>query len=401
MRKTNLFCFLLLLVSFSTFSQIRFEKGYLIDNENKRTECLIRNLDWKNNPSEFIYKLDGSGKTETGTLLNVKEFGVYNSPAYVRSTVEIDRTSSSLENLTGDKNPFWSRETIFLKLLVQGKYKLYYYEDKSINRFFFSVSDTSIRQLIYKEYLLDGDLAYNAKFRQQLWLEARIPNASMASFEKLDYRKQDLEKYFLRLNESTSDSLTQPMNRTKRESFNLKITPALNLSSISIYNPLYNKWMYHFQNYPTLNIGFETEFILPFNTNKWGLLVNPIFQSFKAEKDFGSTHVRIDLRSVEFPFGIRYYSYLKNNLKLFIDGFYNSALGYNFNSGIYMNTFKFEVGTLGSFAVGAGIEKDRLSFEFRYYTIRDLMQNYNYWQCNNTRLSFQLGYKLIRTRKDN
>ena len=68
--------FLLLMVVCS-YGQIRFEKGYFITNENQRTECLIKNVDWKNNPHEFLYKLKDRKETQKGTIQSVKEFGIY------------------------------------------------------------------------------------------------------------------------------------------------------------------------------------------------------------------------------------------------------------------------------------------------------------------------------------
>ena len=39
-----------------SYSQITFEKGYFISNDGIKTECFIKNLDWRNNPTEFEYK---------------------------------------------------------------------------------------------------------------------------------------------------------------------------------------------------------------------------------------------------------------------------------------------------------------------------------------------------------
>lgn len=48
--------FVVILCSYSfTFSQIRFEKGYLINNQDVKSEVLIKNEDWTLNPTEFFY----------------------------------------------------------------------------------------------------------------------------------------------------------------------------------------------------------------------------------------------------------------------------------------------------------------------------------------------------------
>ena len=56
--KQVLALFILLFLSFNTFSQVTFEPGYIIDNSGQKTICLIKNNDWKNNPESFDYKIN-------------------------------------------------------------------------------------------------------------------------------------------------------------------------------------------------------------------------------------------------------------------------------------------------------------------------------------------------------
>ncbi len=39
------------------YSQITFEKGYIIDNSDQKIECLIKNIDWIFNPVNLEYKI--------------------------------------------------------------------------------------------------------------------------------------------------------------------------------------------------------------------------------------------------------------------------------------------------------------------------------------------------------
>jgi hypothetical protein len=54
--KNLLLTALLFLFSFS-YAQITFEKGYFINNSGDRTECFIKNIDWRDNPTKFEYKM--------------------------------------------------------------------------------------------------------------------------------------------------------------------------------------------------------------------------------------------------------------------------------------------------------------------------------------------------------
>ena len=45
--------FVLFLFTINLFAQVKFEKGYFIDSQNKKVECLIKNKDWIGSPSEI------------------------------------------------------------------------------------------------------------------------------------------------------------------------------------------------------------------------------------------------------------------------------------------------------------------------------------------------------------
>ena len=59
MRKQILVLAFITISCLQSYSQIIFENGYFIDESNNRIECLIKNIDWKNNPTEFEYKRHG------------------------------------------------------------------------------------------------------------------------------------------------------------------------------------------------------------------------------------------------------------------------------------------------------------------------------------------------------
>ncbi|MFT7083077.1 MAG: hypothetical protein ACJAT0_001554, partial [Nonlabens sp.] len=91
-------------------SQISFIKGYYIDNANQKTEGLIRNVDWKNNPLEFEYKKTKESEKESMNNESVKEFGINNVSKYIRASVQIDRSSNKFNLLSYDKSPLFKKE---------------------------------------------------------------------------------------------------------------------------------------------------------------------------------------------------------------------------------------------------------------------------------------------------
>lgn len=112
-----------------SYSQVYYEKGYYIDDNNQKVDCLIKNVDWKNSPTEFDYKLSDADNPQRLTIQSVKEFCIYNSVKYIKSTVNIDKSSDQTSSLSLEKNPIFQVEVLFLKVLIEGKANLYSFED--------------------------------------------------------------------------------------------------------------------------------------------------------------------------------------------------------------------------------------------------------------------------------
>ena len=133
--------------------QIEFERGYFIDRDGNRTECLIRNQDWQNNPERFSYQLNEASDVEQAGLAQVREFGVYDAFRFIAAEVDIDRASDDINKLDTKRNPTYEREQLFLKVLIEGRATLYSYKGEGLTRFFYSVNSGAISQLVYKRYL--------------------------------------------------------------------------------------------------------------------------------------------------------------------------------------------------------------------------------------------------------
>ncbi|SNR70573.1 hypothetical protein [Flavobacterium sp. ov086] len=210
---------LLLTISFLfcltfSYAQISFQKGYYILNNGTRTECFIKNLDWKNNPTDFKYKTqlnDADYKTET--ITNVQEFGIDNESTFKRFKIKMDRTSDEPNKLLTDRNPVFKEEVIFLKILTKGDATLYSYTDQNLIRYFYETKTIPVGQLIYiKYYQFDGNdaptiLAENNEYKQQLFKNVKTEKTTEKEIIKLNYNKSDLTKYFIKYN-STKPNLT-------------------------------------------------------------------------------------------------------------------------------------------------------------------------------------------------
>lgn len=188
---------LLTLAATNSYSQIVFEKGYYTDNDGLRVDCLIRFADWKNTPKAFDYKLSENGDVKRATLDEVREFSIYQLAKYVRATVDIDRASEVINDLTHDRNPVFSKETLFLNVLVEGNATLYSYIDGTLKRYFYSTDNGPVNALVYKKYKTpDNQLATNNLFRQQLLDNLICPSITKTSVENLKYAETALVRLF-------------------------------------------------------------------------------------------------------------------------------------------------------------------------------------------------------------
>lgn len=390
--KINLIIAFLSLITLTSFGQISFEKGYFIDNENQRVECLIKNMDWKNNPAEFEYKLTADGIAKKGSLSNVKEFGVTGFSRYVMADTKIDLSPADVNNLSKMSDPEWSQQKLFLKVLVEGNATLYYYENKGLVRFFYSVSDTAINQLIYKEYYTaDNQVAENRQFRGQLWNDVRLANANMNSVQNRRYYISDLVRYFEKYNEGDGNTSTAIGSKEKKDSFHIRITPGISFASMSISDLSGSGEVIDFGDKVTFSFGFDAELILPFNKNKWALFLNPTYQYFNSSIPYYNSTISANYQSIEFPLGLRYYIFLNQNMKLFANAEFILMRSITFDSEIYgMNVY-----SRNSYAIGCGAAHKKLSAEIRYYTDRELLYDYISVNTDYTRLSILFGYKLF------
>ena len=302
-------------------------------------------------------------------------------------------------DLSKEKNPEWSQQRLFLKVLVEGSATLLYYEGQNLVRFFYSVPDSAIKQLIYKEYYVNAnEVAVNNKFHEQLWIEVRCTGTSTSVIDQIGYRRSDLVKYFKNYNECIGNIALVYGKKDKKGSFHLKIAPGVNYTTMSNSNNIYDRFDVDFDDQIGFRLGLEAEFILPFNKNKWGFLAEPTYQYFNATKQSSRYAAIIKFNSVEFPIGLRYYLYFNHDMKIFLNAIFipslcldlNSTLTYNYNFATPM-----DIRTNISAAFGGGIGIKRYSAEVRYYTNRDFLTDYASMLTNYQRFSFILGYRLF------
>lgn len=385
MKKQILLFAFTLILSINSYSQIVFENGYFIDANDQKINCLIENLDWKNNPSSFNYKLSDEENVKTIDIKSVKEFMVKGQSKFIKALVKIDRSSEVIENMSKDKNPIFNDEILFLKVLIEGKASLFLYDDGIVRRFFYKIDGSEIKQLVYKTYLVNNEsFAKNNYFKEQLYIDLKCDDISQNEYEYLSYSMRSLKRFFMKYNRCYNSEVVDFEIEEKKDLFNLTIRPRYNSSSLSVEKSATSFANFDFGVNSNLSLGIEAEFILPFNRNRWSVFVEPTYQYYKSDKTVQSAVIvgglalgSVDYKVIELPIGVRRYFFVNNNLSVFA----NAAFVLAFNSDSKINFVRsdgseissLEIKSGSNFGFGIGCKfMDRYSLEMRYQTARTL-----------------------------
>ena len=229
----------------------------------------------------------------------------------------------------------------------------------------------------------------------------------MDKIKNLEYQKNKLVNFFVEYHNCKNQKYVNFEQKKKRDLFNVTIRPRMNYSSLVVQNSVFNSRNTDFGSEIGFGIGVETEFILPFNKNKWSIIIEPTYQNFKAEKTSNVNNVsggvlisNINYSSIEIPIGLRHYFFLNNNSKIFINASYifdlssKSSIEFTRSNGSSLDLLEIETGS--NIAMGIGYKhKDKYSVEVRLQTNRDILRNYTFWSSEYKTLSIIMGYSIF------
>jgi len=400
--KRTLLQLLIFIISINSYSQISFKKGYIINNNNIKTECFIKDFDWKFTPSEFKYRLNENTPIINGDISLVKEFGIPSLNKYQRFTVDIDESNENIDNLSNKREPQFRKKTIFLEVLIEGKVNLYLYSSNLNPRLFYKKEESNIEQLIFKSYIKNHDqIAENNSFRQQLWIKFKCRDTNISDLESMEYNQYSISKYIIKYNECSNNIINTPAdyNREKERKGQFNLTPRLGFSSNNftlepIGNTIDSNKESLLSNEFSFRFGLEVEIIFGFNKNKWSAFIEPNFHKISSKNvSYHNTELLATFKIFKIPIGVRHYMFLNEKSKLFING----ALVPSFNSGSSLTLndgtkLDFRFAFHAAFGFGYNFN-NKLSAEFRHNFNDDIIDVDLYSSFNTS--SLILGYTLF------
>jgi hypothetical protein len=392
-------------IAFISNAQTKFEKGYFVDNQGIKTECFIKNEDWKNNPTVFKFKLSESETDEhSNSISTIKEFAISDRAKFTRETVAIDQSSQNMYGLTSYAEPMFKDETVFLKVFVEGNSNLYYYESENTNKFFYTVNN-KIDQLIFKKYSdREGSIVKNEGYKRQLYTNFKCSDADRTKIEKLKYEEDDLTAYFTQINNCKSGTaVTNVVSKREKFDYHLKLNVLLSNTG-GAFNMTYGniRGNYDLDSKSAVSFGFEAEVVMPFNNKTWSVFSDP---SYISRKDvihiykpmFANPNYTItsDVFIVRIPLGIRRYFPINQNNKIFADAALNVNLSkakINFDNdrpsvdATYAST---------NASIGLGYQFTRFTAEVKYFLKTDVIDHAVSEDFYLKQVSLKLGYQLL------
>ena len=391
---------LAILFTINSNAQINFDQGYFINNKNEQIDCWIKNIDWKNNPTKFHYKLSENSESITATIETIKEFGINNYSKYQRFDINIDRSSKELESMSQSREPEFKKEQLFLKILVEGKATLFYYQEINLKRYFIKTVDSEIEQLVFKKYKTpENQVKANKQFLIQLRDQLKCESTTFEKLRRLEYRKKSLVKLFDEYNQCAKVQYINFEQLQKKDLFNLSLKSGIQISSLNMRLGSRNL---EFDNQVGFKIGVELGLILPFNKNKWIIFTEPSFQQSKNTTEVKSVvigsqtnKVTSEYKSVELPLGLKYYLFLNSNSKIFISGAY--VLDFRLSSKVfYESGFEYPYGTGQNLVFGLGYNyKNKYNIEVRHGLSRNLIATYKGSNADFKTVSLIFGYTIF------
>lgn len=396
------------LLSLTTYSQIKFEKGHFIDNTGQQIECLIKNSDWRTYPNTIEYKITKESEVLTATIDDVSKFEITGISNFIRANVDIDRSLNKLKQLSTSKAPEFKKEQVFLKILVEGEANLFMYQDGNLKRYYYNLNQGPILPLVYKKYIdINNRIQENERFKQQLYNDLQCHKFQPEQFEVLDYKRSSLESLFISYNKCLDSDYLPRKQIKKREFIKMNIRPRINQSSLDVKNSASSFKEIDFGNGTNFGLGLEIEYILPFNKNKWALTIEPTYQYFEADKTYlnnrtegGEIVSNVQYSSLEIPLAVRHYFFLNPESKIFVNAGYvvdlslRSTLTLKRNNGTSLNDLDFD--SRNNIAFGIGYKfKGTYSIEFRHQTSREILGNYAFWSSNYNTNSLILGFTIF------
>lgn len=242
MRHSYKVLFIALLLPLFSIAQSNYKPGYVVTSKGDTVRGFIDYRNWDSNPSAISFKsaLNDRGK-QVFTTGNIKLFSISGFVTYKKfiCSVSMDETNTAHPNTSRDTS--YKIDTVFLKVLQQGKHlALYSYADQIKTRFYVGeYPDYTPTELIYRLYYDPGAVTDRRgrsvdenTYLKQLFALANKYNALdddlNRHFQSSNYLSPDMLYIVSKINGITKTELKKNSEQSK---FNFFISAAVNIAN--------------------------------------------------------------------------------------------------------------------------------------------------------------------------
>ena len=401
-------------LTFQALSQENFEQGFFIKNDGTTTNCLINNLNWEVNPTFFEYRETETAPIKTASLDEIRSFQVGKSHKYTKYIVDLDRSvTAPIRALDESPQPEFSKEMLFLRVLIEGKAILYKYATEDFEKYFISLDESMIVPLIYKKYAAPSPdtsaapiVMENKAFQNQLY--DYLPCNCITYFETLNlrYHIADLSSYVRRYNKCLKSDFTAYKTNVNEENFALRIKGGLNYSWFWAKTEKTARTAaakLDFDGALNLRFGGEIEIKLPVKKAHLGFVIDPSFHVYKGKSEYETGNptqptrpVKLKYQSLEIPLGFRYWHEINKNTSFFANAFMVFDRAFDLTMKISTAPTVY-AGDHISFNTAWGVgaqHKDKFGLELRYQPHRNPMRDYSTWTSDYNSIALLLSYRV-------
>ncbi|WP_378183669.1 hypothetical protein [Aquimarina sp. SS2-1] len=379
----SLFCFVVGILCMSAISaQSIYEAGYFIDNNGKKTECLIKKLPWRTNPTEFQWKKTISSSPKTEVIEDIKEFAVGEDYRYKRYILQFDLNGDTVGKSTKSKDPDLTYKKIFLRTILKSKTTLFQYSKDDVHRFFYTNPETVYPELlVYKVFYTPDESKKPGKkvipqenntYQQQL---AEKIKCGKQDPSKLTYTQGDLKRYFKKYNECKGNKIDYII-RKKINQTRIGIVAAADLTGFTHNSIIGSAGNVNYDDVFVPRYGIFVETFIPFSKVDLSFFLESTYKAFSTEGSdlaIANSEFKLDYKSINVAVGPRFHIYLSSKFELFLEG----GLTVDFNLGTESNVFaENEIeNTTTDYFYGGGFGSGRFKIGFRQYTPKNISKS--------------------------
>lgn len=404
-----------LLLNYTSSAQYFYDAGYIITNEGKRIECLIRNEEMVHTQQQLRYKLKKRGKTIFATYKDIKSFEIYGYPKHERHVVTFSRTSNKID----DNRHFAARtDTLLLEVLVEGSPSLLSYDQGGVTNFFYTLPDGNPPVVLAYSKRLEHELlyTYHPFWDQLIQLGAGCPDIDTGMIKKVKYKATDLIPVFRKINSCKKTAFKvfdRNGGKNGRRLFQLELTltPGISLTDFVLNKHL----VYYGDKVDNMSMGSKTTFRLGTEIalyssvfKGWSVFIEPSYQQYgESDKATDKNHgLKLNLATLDIATGIRYRQYIGESFSIFANAIYVPYSVRINSESVYYDTytpntqhtlFKIKMNTNRFVALGLGAQYKRFGFEARYYLSRNLFpkRENDIWTGDYKRINLIARFKVF------